>query len=347
MSCEVRFRAAGSQVQSEASDCMLALMPMMQSLRLWKLGRALQSRKTEEAYSAVMDLGRLGGPDAVKLLIQALQRPDGIARSAARELGRMRDVTATQPLVALLARPEVGQSAQEALVHMGPTAVDELLGALHQENPLGRRRAAEALGEIGDKRAVEHLARLVESDPDDAVKTSAVTALGQMKDPRGLWVLVGILKLRDETQPDRQAALESLRQAARLAMRRIGDPLGQKREGAPRTLEAAVEQLEQSLSDLEVHPRLLGDLAFLKEGELISILKELVAASEEVSWAKLESREPLLPAYFRTYEQRRTTAEKVGEELHRRGGKPLLSRVLAEHLENYAAIKNWWGEIAA
>src|SRR5678816_1845811 len=92
------------------------------------------------------------------------------------------------------------------------------------------------------------------------------------------------------------------------------------------------------------HPRLLSDLALLNDAELIGVLRELINASEEISWANLESRPPLLPEYFASYEQRRRAATMAGRELHRRGGRARLRQALATALDNYTSIANWWRE---
>ena len=89
----------------------------------------------------------------------------------------------------------------------------------------------------------------------------------------------------------------------------------------------------------------MGDLKQLNKEELVQILKELINASEEISWAKLENREPLLPGYFVTYEQRSKTAETVGKELHRRGGTALLNQILEQQLGGHTAISNWWSDV--
>ena len=55
------------------------------------LAGALKAKgNAQEAYSAVIELGRIGNDKAIDLLIQALGRGDGVARSAARELGKLR-----------------------------------------------------------------------------------------------------------------------------------------------------------------------------------------------------------------------------------------------------------------
>jgi HEAT repeat protein len=321
---------------------------MFKTLKLWQHASALKSKgNSPEAYSAVLELGRIADDKAIDLLIEALARKDGVARSAARELGKTRNERAIGPLVRLLGDSEVTQAAAEALLAFGPAAVGPLMEVLRTGNGDARAASAFALGELRDKRAVEPLVELMQTDDVYAVRTAAATALGQIKDARAVWVLVGTLQMRDETAPERQAALEQLRNATQLALRKIGDPLAAKTAPAPSAAEAAVADVEKKVAEAGVHPRLIGDLKLLTNDELIAVLKELVNASEEISWAKLESREPLLAEYFKTYEQRAGAAETVGKELLRRGGPALLKQVLEQQLGGYASIANWWGGLGA
>lgn len=319
---------------------------MIQKLKLWKLASDVKRPgNAPEAFSAVVELGRVGGPKAVDVLLEALARRDGVARSAARELGRLGDCRALQPLAAALADPAVNQSAAEALLAFGAKAVDVLLDSLKSTEAGARRLAAGVLGELRDRRAVEGLVQVLQTDDDYATRTGAATALGQIKDARAVWVLVGTLKLRDETTPERQALLEKLRQATTLALHKIGDPLAGKPATVVETAQAAVAAAEQAITESNVHPRLIGDLKLLSEAELVGVLKELINASEELSWANLERREPALPAWFRTYDQRANAARLVGEELHRRGGLPLMKQVMERDLSGYAAVGNWWNGV--
>src|SRR5260370_32563435 len=173
---------------------------IFEAYKLTKLRSALQSPgNAQEAYDAVLELGRIGNAKAVDLLVGALARLDGVSRSAARELGRVGSERAIKPLVELLACAEVNAAAAEALAKLGSQAVGPLLDALNREAQAVRRFAAGALGGIGDPRAVDPLTQLLQSDPEYAVRTAAATALGQLKDPGAIWALVGTLKLRDET----------------------------------------------------------------------------------------------------------------------------------------------------
>jgi HEAT repeat protein len=318
---------------------------MIKSLKLWKLSGALRRRgHAEEAYAAVLELGRMGTDRAIDLLVQALDRDDGVARAAARELGRLGCDRAVEPLARLLARSDASQAAAEALARLGAKAVPGLIEALRSATPDARRLAASALGAAADKRGVAALVLALQADDDYAVRTAAATALGQLKDQRAIWALVGVLKLRDEIEPERRAAQEQLRQAATMALRKLGDPFATNAASEPATAEAVVEKLEKTIDSPDLHPRLLGDIVLLKEAELVWVLKELLAASEECSWANVERRPPLLAPYFASYEQRRRTAEIIGTELHRRGGATLLGRVLEQDLGGHSAIRNWWKE---
>ena len=322
---------------------------MFKSLKFWKLSSDLKRPgNAQEAFAAVVQLGALGGEKAVELLLSALNRNDGVARSAARELGRLGDPHALKPLAAALSNPQINQSCAEALLAFGPKAVDVLLFALKSDNADARRLATGALGEIRDVRAVEPLAHVLQVDDEYAVRTAAATALGLLKDVRAVWALVGTLKLRDETTPERQAELDKLRHATNLALHKVGDPFAAKQAGTASDPAAALlAQAEQKLSEGNVHPKLIGDLSLITDAELMGVLKEVISASEEVSWANLETREPMLAGWFKTYDLRAGVARSVGEELHRRGGTTLMKQVFERDLNGYTAISNWWSGIGS
>jgi HEAT repeat protein len=320
---------------------------MFKALKTWKFSSALKTKgNAQEAYGAVMELGQLGTDDAVDLLISALSRYDGVARAAARELGRLANPRSFKPLADLLGNREVHESVAEALIRIGGKAIEVLTETLRSEDSLVRKNAARVLGEVRDARAVEPLVEVLQGDPDCTVRTVAAHALGQIKDKRAIWALVNTLKLRDESDPEFQRQIEELRNAAQLAMRRIGDPLAGAKASKPQGAagEEAPLDSEEPIAELRMHPR-LADATALSEADLIAVLKELISASEEISWAKLENREPMLAPYFKEYDQRRQTAEMAGTELARRGGPALLRTILERDLNNYAAIQNWWSHL--
>src|SRR5262245_11055055 len=220
---------------------------MFKKLKLWQLASALKTEgNSPEAFSAVLELGRLNDDKAADMLIETLARKDGVARSAARELGKMRNERAIQPLVTSLDDAEVSQAAAEALLGFGAKAVGPLIEVLKSGNGDARERAVFALGELRDKRATEPLILVMQTDDVYAVRTAAATALGQLKDARAVWVLVATLRMRDETSPERQAALDQLRHATQLALRKIGDPLAAK-SGTTPAAQAAIAEAEKKV----------------------------------------------------------------------------------------------------
>ncbi|MBP2144935.1 HEAT repeat protein [Methanofollis sp. W23] len=76
--------------------------------------------------------------------------------------------------------------------------VREFLGNLDHERPEFRWGAAEALGRLGDMRAVEPLIRALEDDPDPRVRKKAAWALGQLGDLRAQRPLLVALGDRDD-----------------------------------------------------------------------------------------------------------------------------------------------------
>jgi len=88
-------------------------------------------------------------------------------------------------------------------------AVLPLIAALKDEDGSVRSAAAEALGEIKDRRAVEPLIVTLE-DKNWAVGMSAATALGKIKDPRAVEPL--ILALRHKDSRYREYAASALRE---------------------------------------------------------------------------------------------------------------------------------------
>lgn len=320
---------------------------MFQPFKLMSLAGALKARgNAPEAYSAVVELGRIANEKAVALLIGALARRDGVTRAAAKELGRIAHPKSFAPLVSLLPHADLSQSASEALVRIGAPALEALMPALKAPEPAARHAAARVLGEIGSSKAVDALVEVLQTDDTYSVRAAAATALGQLKDAKAIWALVNTLRLRDETTTDRQAALDELRHAASRALHKIGSPLA-KAAAEGKDIEAALREMEQAVSESEIHPRLVADLHLLTEEELVDVLNELIRASEEVSWAALERREPMLAGWFKTYELRAQVAQTVGRELHRRGGTALLRKIFEERLQSYPSISNWWQGIGS
>jgi len=87
------------------------------------------------------------------------------------------------------------QAAAEALGKLGDTrAVEPLVAALRGEDVEVRRTAAWALGEIGDARAVDPLIAAL-GDEDAEVRRVAARALGEIEDAKATEPLIATLEL--------------------------------------------------------------------------------------------------------------------------------------------------------
>jgi len=152
--------------------------------------QALLKDETDQAI-AVELLVRIGKP-AVEPLIQALERKDWAMRQGAAEaLGKIGDIRAIEPLIKSLKMwtpespwqlPIVNTEAHAriswALSRFGESAVEPLIQALKDNDHEVREKAAYALGEIGDERAVEHLTGLLK---DVYVQKAAEESLKKIK----------------------------------------------------------------------------------------------------------------------------------------------------------------------
>ncbi len=92
--------------------------------------------------------------------------------------------------------PMVRQIGVELLVSKGQKGLDEVIEMLDSPDANVRGGAAEALGRIGDKKAVGPLLRLVQ-DEDRYVRRRAVQALGELRAERAVRPLVGRLSDND------------------------------------------------------------------------------------------------------------------------------------------------------
>lgn len=179
--------------------------------------------RTKKIYAAKA-LGGIGGVRAVDPLIAALREKDTyIVRSAAKALGEIGDVKAVEPLIDTLkwrSKDKItSDSARDALIHLGSTAVESLTNALSNKNEYIRLGAAQVLGVIKDKRATKALIQVLEgpdghaasavSEADWRVGEVACWALGMIGDKSAIEVLKSIQKDTKSTMV-KDAAEEAL-----------------------------------------------------------------------------------------------------------------------------------------
>ncbi len=104
--------------------------------------------------------------------------------------------------------PKKRRHADEALGKIGDKrAVELLIKALEDEYGGVREEAAEALGRIGDKRAVEPLIKALE-DKDVYFRECAAKALGEIGDKRAVEPLIKALEDEDVCESAKEALIK-------------------------------------------------------------------------------------------------------------------------------------------
>ena len=194
-------------------------------------------------WNAAKALGELGDARAAAPLIDAL-KDKYVRRPAAEALGKIADASAVDPLIKALKnkdyhiqltaadtlekigwKPEndielavylIVKKKWEKLPSIGKPAVAPLINALKDGDYLVRRSASEALGKIGDARAVELLINALK-DEDYLVRRNAAGALGNIGDARAVESLVSFYVGRlnslnkKEEKKDAKEILEKIR----------------------------------------------------------------------------------------------------------------------------------------
>lgn len=103
--------------------------------------------------------------------------------------------------------------ALDKIVEIGPPAVEHLIEALRTDyDPIARWASVEALGRIGDLRALDPLIARLANDSHADVRWHAADSLGTMGDEKAIPALTAALKDQDKWVRDfAKASLEKIR----------------------------------------------------------------------------------------------------------------------------------------
>lgn len=216
------IRALARQLRGDNPRAQMEAARRLISLESADAAKALLAGWKEEVASGqsramgVEDLGAFHDPEAVGVLIAALEDqtlPDEVRARAAGLLGDGKSSRAVEPLIALLRSDESPWArcvAANALGQIGDArALDALLEVLKCDNPALRTAAARALGSVPDARAVEPLIAALEDD-DHGVRPAAAFALGQIGDWRAVEPLIAALEDKNMDRGWRHAMVESV-----------------------------------------------------------------------------------------------------------------------------------------
>jgi len=199
---------------SDSLDTLLKLLkdeyPIVRRAAAIALGKIGSFKATEALIEALKDnyaivregaaraLGDIGDKRAVDALVPLLNdRNKDIKESAIIALGKLQDPRSVPLIIQILERLEkehgeraydLGRSAYNALVRLGPLAVEPLINILKDKNSSYEMKALaiSALAEIQDPRAVEPILSLFEE----------IHSLGLSRSPEGLndWQLLNALR---------------------------------------------------------------------------------------------------------------------------------------------------------
>lgn len=247
------LRDKGEQVRVESVE---ALGAIGDARAVPALIAALKQRDSEVGCCAVVALGRIGDARALKPLIPLLTDRE-VRHVAAEALGRLGGHQAARALL-----QQIRRSAEhpphwliDPLIQTGPAGVDALLGAVADKNRLVRYDVLTALGQTRDPRAVASLLKALREDDDD-LRWTAAAGLGEIGDSRAVRPLLAALK--DKVGSVRICAARAL---GRIGDRRaVDDLIAALQDGASWDLGEAAAQSLGALGDPEAVRPLIAAL---------------------------------------------------------------------------------------
>ncbi|MGD9014793.1 MAG: HEAT repeat domain-containing protein, partial [Candidatus Omnitrophota bacterium] len=293
---------------------------------IWRLSNS-NPRVREAACQA---LGELGNKGAIPALIKASCDSDQRVRESAFQALEKLDATKEEMLAGYLEATENPDSvvrcfACQALGNIGDQrAVPKLIDKLNDPDPHVRQASAEALGNIGDRRAVSPLFATLTNDSNSFVQVSACQALGKFSDDAR--VIPGLIERLNAILAD---IINYPRTSVCIAICQALGNLGDQR---------AISVLKEIFADSQLRPSLReASRQALNRINLLSI----GAKSNTKAFARLQQSNPDL---LQTKVNRLKQLKSAGMINGRNGGIPVtLLRYSVETVERRAAILDKYG----
>ncbi len=270
----------------------------------------LPSLPAPQVGVALALLDQIGDPSAVDAIVPLLQNP-ACASVAARVLSRLNWKPATE---AEAVRLRIANKEWDACVALGPAAVEPLAAALIVRGA-DRVAIVEALGRIGDGRAVAPVCAIVTDDAEENLIRAAAAALGALGDA-GREALVEMAANRPAairraaltvlTEQSPEAAVEVVRHLMAGDGPLSADALDQAAalgaQAVPLLCEASRDAGEQRVASILATAVRLGGAAALAEtiqtkaSSIPFLIETAKSGAPEVSAAALEVLKHMPPA---------------------------------------------------
>lgn len=141
------------------------IRPREEVLALETVLERLTSKKPRERVKAAQQLARLGGPIAVRALLDVLKNENArdLWAEAVTSLGKLRVPEAVEALIEKIPNHRMGSTAIAELANFKDERSAQCLLELVERNDMMVGVAAHALAKRGDDRAVPHLVRILTS----------------------------------------------------------------------------------------------------------------------------------------------------------------------------------------
>jgi HEAT repeat protein len=158
--------------------------------------------------SALKALEKTAGPHVTQIILNALHDKDYLVRkNAIAILGNLRDVTAIPEIVKQLADNELKESASEAILNFGRSALPYLHRYINSNESIEiRERLIDLIGKIGESISVVPLMELLE-DTNSNIRLAAIDSLAFCFDSNPLKKLIQIRNSDDNDEVKNRAEL--------------------------------------------------------------------------------------------------------------------------------------------
>jgi HEAT repeat protein len=256
--------------------------------------QARHARTWNARAQAVSMLGKLAAPGAVATLAEVLRdrnEDDAVRRVAADAMAALADEDSVGPLIAelRLVDEQATSRVAEALIRFGSAATQGLVALLAEKDNLKARVwSARILAATRDPRSFDAL-HVGLRDRSDLFRAACAEALGQLGDERALQMLMQVA-LRDpapivRSQAATAAALIGGTVAVDVLVAALGDPDYATRLRALEAFESMrlsdTSPLEKALGDSNAEVRRRASLALERLGYLDRIVEQLASPDKK------------------------------------------------------------------